>query len=294
MSRTGNDVERCARYRVLKPLAKCGRIEGVVSAPENRRGYAKRREPRTECGRGVVVEPDEMRHECITSSAGGEGLESRVECETTAFAYREAADDRPVHEAGEERGRHSACERAEQSRQKGEACEAAWGDTERGGIDQREVGDPRGRLQGDRLGNRTAQAVPDDRRALNAEIVEKREDGRGVRGAVRCGAGFGSPEARQVTDDESVLLGKITGDGVPEATGHREPVEEDDRDIAPSGARRVVVEASAPDVDELTSHCGESGAFGTKWYPLAFPRGTSVAAASHPVDWQRIRHGISR
>lgn len=281
---TRDDIECGAWDRPVQSLRERARVERIVSAPEDGRGDLERRESWAECAGGVVVEANEMCDERVATGGGGEGLESGVEREPRALRNREAADDRSVYEASEQCRRQPTRDGAEKSGQARESIESSWRDTERGSVEEGEMRDACRCLEGDGLRHGTTESVPDEGGVIDAEVIEQREDRRGERRAVWGRVGFGSSVAGQVADDEPVRLREVARDRVPEPAGDGEPVKEHHRDSSPAGARGVVVEAPAPDIDELTSHCGESGAFVIKWYPLAFPRGTSGTAAPHPVD----------
>ena len=81
------------------------------------------------------------------------------------------------------------------------------------------------------------------------------------------GRGIAPPVAKEIEDDQAMPGGHQRDDVGPEMTRGGKAVQEDDRLADPPSARRVVIQPSTVEIDELTAHdvVGASGASWSAW-----------------------------
>jgi hypothetical protein len=214
-----------------------------------------------------VTEPErrEMSLELRAPGFGREWLQAGVERGAAAFGNGESAPDGAVHETGEQPRRQESRERSEPA---GESAESPWPDAERGGVEERQVRDALGCFDRESLDHTASHSVSHEAGAVDPQVVEERAQGPRMRRAVeRAAARLRSTEAGEVQDHEPVAVGEVARDRVPESRRGRETVDQDEGNARAPGACGIVIQPFSGQIDELTSHAGESGALTAKWYP---------------------------
>ena len=119
---------------------------------------------------------------------------------------------------------------------------------------------------GERLRDAAADAVTDDARALDAQLVEQLDDALGVRAHVDGARErtIAAPVAEQVEHDEAMPGGHERNDVVPQMARGRKSVDEHDRIAGAARSGGVVVEARAGEIEELTAHARQPDRIGAE------------------------------
>jgi hypothetical protein len=140
---------------------------------------------------------------------------------------------------------------------------------------------------GDRLSDSATDAVSDDARALDAQLVEELDDPLGVRTNVDAASQrpIASPVSEKIDDDESMARRHERNDVAPQVSRRREAVQKDDGVSGASRSRGVVVNARAGEVEEFTAHNARCVAWGAGRCPRVI--GDAREKSNGPSRWRR-------
>src|SRR3954467_11610516 len=108
----------------------------------------------------------------------------------------------------------------------------------------------------DRLRDSTADAVTNNARLANFELVEYGDDAVGVRANVHfvLRRTIAPAKAEEVEYDETMALRHERNDVAPQVAGRRKAVQEDHGIAGAASAGGVVVDPRAVEIEKLTAH----------------------------------------
>lgn len=246
-------VEGRAGNRLLEAFANPDRNDTIVLSPDDRRWNANAVELIAELARFVGREGAHVSDQRVASISVREWTQVVVEGVRDPCRIAVAPPKFASQSSDERRGRKKSRKRKTRAR---DASLDRWPSVECDAVDEAEMGNARRVANGDRLCDAAANAVSHDARALDAELIEHRDDafrmGADVDGAIEWAVA--ASVAEQVSDDEPMARRHERYDVAPQMAGGRKAVQEDDWFAGAPRAGGVVVDARAGEVEEFTAH----------------------------------------